>query len=189
MQLAASTVRADGERYCRLCRGCPPRSSRPWARRRLLVAGIWEETCVIANQQRRGSRPLAGVTALAGPGSAPKKWLTVTALPRSEQGVLVLRVVGEVDLATVGRLRECLHKYVLGAHQGAVVLDCTGVSFLASCGVGLLVEIADQARAEGVVLRLVTQSRVVLRALKVTGVDGLVPRAATVAEAVLQCST
>jgi anti-sigma B factor antagonist len=69
-----------------------------------------------------------------------------------------------------------------------VVLDCTGVSFLATCGISLLLEITDQARAEGVALRLVAQSRAVLRALKVTGVDGLVPRAATVAEAVVQCS-
>jgi anti-sigma B factor antagonist len=128
-----------------------------------------------------------GMTALAGAGSAPEKWLTVTALSSCEQGVLVLRVVGEVDLATVGRLRECLHNCVLRARRG-VVLDCTGVSFLAACGISLLLEITDQARAQGVALRLVAQSRAVLRALKVTGVDGLVPRAATVAEAVVQCS-
>jgi anti-anti-sigma factor len=112
--------------------------------------------------------------------------LTVTALPCSEEGVLVLRVAGEVDLATVGRLRNHLHKHVPGTHRG-VVLDCTEVSFLAMCGIGLLVETADQARAAGVALRLVVKNRVVLRALEVTEVDGLVPRAATVAEAVAQC--
>jgi anti-sigma B factor antagonist len=71
----------------------------------------------------------------------------------------------------------------------AVVLDCTEVSFLAACGIGLLVEIADQTLAEGMALRLVAQNRVVRRALEVTRVTGLVPLAATVAEAVGQCST
>jgi anti-sigma B factor antagonist len=112
----------------------------------------------------------------------------VTALSSSEEGVLVVRVVGEVDSATVGWLREHLHKHLSGVHRG-VVLDFTEVSFLAACGIGLLVELVDQARAEGVALRLVARSRAVLRALEVTGVEELVPRAATVAEAVTQCST
>ena len=113
--------------------------------------------------------------------------MTVTALPSCHEGVLVLRVAGEVDLATVGRLREHLHKHLPGIRRG-VVLDCTEVSFLAACGIGLLVEIADQTLAEGMVLRLVAQNRVVLRALEVTGANELVPLAATVAEAVVQCS-
>jgi anti-anti-sigma factor len=132
--------------------------------------------------------PMKRVTALPGTGSAPETWLTVTALPRSERGVLVLRVVGEVDLATVGRLREGLHTYVLGTHPG-VVLDCTGVSFLGACGISLLLHITAQARDQGVTLRLVTHHHGVLRALEVTGVNRLVRRAATVAEAIVQCST
>ncbi|MGH3898328.1 MAG: STAS domain-containing protein [Pseudonocardiaceae bacterium] len=97
-------------------------------------------------------------------------------------------MTGEIDLVTVGRLRDHLYKHLPHVQRG-LVLDCTDVSFLSACGIGLVVEIAGQARAEQVALRLVAQSRVVLRALEVTGVDGLVPRAATVAEAVAQCST
>ena len=127
-----------------------------------------------------------GVT-LIDPGWAPEQSLTVTALSSSVEGVLVLRLVGEVDLATVGRLREHLHHYLPSAHRG-VVLDCTGVSFLAACGIGLLVETAKRARGEGVALRLVAQSRLVQRALEVTSADQLVSRAPTVAEAVAQCA-
>jgi len=126
------------------------------------------------------------VTALIAIGSASER-LTVTALPCSEQGVLALRVLGAVDLATVGPLRKCLNKELSGLHR-AVVLDCNGVTFLAVCGITLLLDINDQAHAKGVTLRLVAQCRVVLRALEVTGMDGLIPRAATVAEAVAQCS-
>ncbi|MBV8540499.1 MAG: STAS domain-containing protein [Pseudonocardiales bacterium] len=144
-----------------------------------------------ANQQHRSRSPLrvtvTRMTTLVGTGSSAEKWLTVTALSSSEEGMLVVRVVGEVDLATVEQLREHLHKHLPGAHRG-MVLDCTEVSFLAACGIDLLVEFAGQARAERVTLRLVTQSRVVLRALEVTGVNELLPRAATVAEAVAQCS-
>ena len=138
---------------------------------------------MIAGKRHRGFP----VTALSGADFA-EKWLTVTALPSSEEGVLVLRVVGEVDLATVGLLREYLHKHLAQGHRG-LVLDCTEVSFLAASGIGLLVEIAAQARAEGVALRLVSQSRLVLRALELTETNDLVPRTATVAQAVAQCST
>jgi anti-sigma B factor antagonist len=121
------------------------------------------------------------------PGWAPEKFLTVTALSCSAQGVMVLRVVGEVDLATLGWLQEHLHKYVSSDYRG-VVLDCTEVSFLAACGISLLVEIAERAHAEGMALRLVTHTPLVLRALQAALADQLIPRAPTVAEAVAQCA-
>lgn len=146
----------------------------------------------MVNRQHRSCPPLRAVVTRAsswiGASSFAEKSLTVTALSSSAQGVLVLRVVGEVDLATVGQLRGHVDEHLSGAHRG-VVLDCTAVSFLAACGIGLLAEIADQARADGRPLRLVAHSRLVLRALEVTGTNELVPRAATVAQAVAQCST
>ncbi|HEX8759047.1 MAG TPA: STAS domain-containing protein [Pseudonocardiaceae bacterium] len=124
---------------------------------------------------------------LISPGWAPEKFLTVTALASSARGVVVLRVVGEVDLATLGHLREHLHKYVSSDDRG-LVLDCTEVSFLAACGISLLVEIAERARAQGMALRLVAQTPLVLRALQAALADQLIPRAPTVAEAVTQCA-
>ena len=121
------------------------------------------------------------------PGRVPDSLLTVTALPSSAQGVLVLRVVGEVDLDTVGWLREHLYKYVSSDYRG-VILDFTEVSFLAACGIDVLVEIAEQANAEKMALWLVTHTSLVLRALQVTLADQLIPRAVTVAEAVAQCA-
>jgi anti-anti-sigma factor len=127
-----------------------------------------------------------GVT-LIDPGWTSEQSLTVTALPSSVEGVLVLRVVGEVDLATVGHLRAQLRHYIPSKYRG-VVLDCTGVPFLAACGIGLLVEMAEQARAEGMTLRLVARSRLVQRALELTLADLLISGASTVAEAVAQCA-
>ena len=144
---------------------------------------------MIGKSQHESARRCGAIGdgALISPGWAPEQSLTVTALPSFAEGVLVLRVVGEVDLVTVGRLREQLQNYVPGEHRG-VVLDCTGVSFLAACGIGLLAEIADRARAEGMALRLVAESRLVQRALEITLADQLIPRASTVAEAVAQCA-
>jgi anti-sigma B factor antagonist len=142
-------------------------------------------------RHRRGSSSslrLAGDRVrLISPGWSPEQSLTVTARSSSVEGVLVLRVVGEVDLATVGSLREQLHHYVPSEHRG-VVLDCTEVSFLGACGIGLLVESAEQASTNGMMLRLVAQSRLVLRALEITLADQRVPRANTVAEAIAQCA-
>jgi anti-sigma B factor antagonist len=126
------------------------------------------------------------VTRMKRPDTTADKQLTVTVLPHSQEGVVVLRVVGEIDLATVGRLRDHMDK-VLGAYQ-VVIVDCTGVSFLAACGIGLLIEIVDRTRTEEMALWLVANGRVVLRALEVTGVDKQVPHASTVAQALAQCS-
>lgn len=143
---------------------------------------------MIEYQQAGGWSPMRSETALIEPGSLADKWLTVVAAPSEQEGVSVVRVVGEVDSATVGRLRDHLYEYVSGPCRG-VVLDFTAVSFLALCGVRLLLETADRAHAEGMTLRLVAQSRAVLRALEVSGVQEQVACVATVAEAVAQCST
>ena len=129
---------------------------------------------------------------LGGPGSNGH-WqggqsLTVTVLPCAAENVAVLQLAGEVDLRTVERLRERLYGHLSGGAYQGIVLDCSEVTFLAACGIGLLVEIVDRARPKRVQIRLVARNRAVLRALDVTGANELVPRAATVADAVAQCA-
>jgi hypothetical protein len=58
----------------------------------------------------------------------------------------------------------------------------------AACGIDVLADITEQARAERMALWLVTQTPLMLRALQVTLAQQLVPCAATVAEAVAQCA-
>lgn len=115
--------------------------------------------------------------------------LTLTAAPAAgHDAVLVVRVVGEVDLSTVGELRRHLSDQ-LTAPQRGVVLDITGVTFLAACGIGALVEADARARANGVALRLVCgDSRAVVRPLEATGLDETIPRADSVTEAVRLCA-
>lgn len=113
--------------------------------------------------------------------------LVVTAAPAG-QAVTVLRVAGEIDLTTVDALRQQLTEH-LTAPERAVVLDFTGVTFLAACGLRVLVETTERAHTSGVALRLVAgEARAVLRALEVTGLADEIPRADTVTDAVLHCS-
>jgi len=83
-------------------------------------------------------------------------------------GWAVLAVSGEVDVATVPRLREQLHSLVAqGSHR--IVVDLEGVEFLDSTGLGVLVGALKRVRAHDGELRLVcTQSRV-RKVFEVTG--------------------
>jgi anti-sigma B factor antagonist len=53
----------------------------------------------------------------------------------------------------------------------AVVVRLDDVDFLASTGLGVLVEVAHRAQVSGARLRLVCSSRTVLRPLELTGLD------------------
>ena len=59
----------------------------------------------------------------------------------------MLRVIDEVDLAPRGVAAGTPAQIHVHQLRG-VVLDCTEASFLASCGIDVLVENTEQARAE-----------------------------------------
>lgn len=115
--------------------------------------------------------------------------LAVTAAFADDHGaVVVLRVLGEVDLSTVGSLRQHLTDHLTTGCRG-LVLDFTGVTFLAGCGLGILAEATEWARGNGVALRLVVGgARSVLRPLEVTGLAEVITQADSVDDAVLLCS-
>jgi|SwirhisoilCB3_FD_contig_31_769231_length_626_multi_4_in_0_out_0_1 anti-sigma B factor antagonist len=82
--------------------------------------------------------------------------------------VSVVRVAGAVDMMTVPLVEFELRRAVIG-DTSAVVVDLNGVSFLACCGLQMLAEIRDMARARQVCLRLAVQCRAVLRPMEITG--------------------
>jgi anti-sigma B factor antagonist len=79
-----------------------------------------------------------------------------------------VRLRGEIDLATVPKLRACLARLMVD-----VVVDLTEVSFIDSQGVGLL--IAEHKRREEIGVRLVIRgaSSMALRTFELTGADQL----------------
>lgn len=84
----------------------------------------------------------------------------------------LLSADGEIDALTAGRLEAVLTQ-VLDERDAVLVVDLRGVTFLASCGLAVLIRAAQRAADRGVDLRLVTDSRAVIRPLEVTGSDQL----------------
>lgn len=122
------------------------------------------------------------------PRDAPGDGLIVT-LCRPAAGVGVVRAVGEIDMLTASRWaailgdtchglahhdddpRRCGDGARRGAGRGRLVCDLTGVTFFGASGLAALERTAALAAEAGVALRLVADSRTVLRPLQLTGLD------------------
>ena len=81
----------------------------------------------------------------------------------------VVSVRGEVDIATAPMLDRLLHS-LLESHAH-VVLDLSGVSFIDSTGIGVLVAAARAADQDGGSFAVREPSRSVLRVLELSGVS------------------
>ncbi|MFI6099691.1 STAS domain-containing protein [Lentzea sp. NPDC051213] len=98
--------------------------------------------------------------------------------PRAEQtielsasqpadGVTVLAVSGEVDMVSAPSLRDAV---MPGLSDGSTfVVDMTGVTFLGSAGLAVLVEAARLAQQQNAALKVVAKARAVTRPLEATG--------------------
>jgi anti-sigma B factor antagonist len=87
----------------------------------------------------------------------------------------VVRVRGELDMATCPQLRERL----LELTDRIVTLDFAAVTFMDSSGTGVLVEVQKRIRQDGGKLVLYGLGAQLLRVLEITGLgdhfDSLVP--------------
>jgi anti-sigma B factor antagonist len=83
----------------------------------------------------------------------------------------VLAITGEVDMASAPGLRDQLQR--LGARN--VVIDLSGVTFIDSTGLGVLVTALKRAREAGGQLTLRSPTRATRRVLDITGLSQLVP--------------
>jgi anti-sigma B factor antagonist len=109
------------------------------------------------------------------------KALTIRA--RREPGYVIVSVAGEIDIATVARLRERLFALAVGGLP--VVADLDEVSFIDATGLGALAGAARQAAAHGVSLHVVCARPQTRRLFRVTGLDRQVPLARDLAEALV----
>lgn len=92
-------------------------------------------------------------------------------LCRAGERIRVLAVRGEIDAAEASAFQDAAIDLVRTARY--LVVDLSGVRFLASRGLAALVRTQRAAEAVGTSLYVITGgSRVVLRPMQVTGVDG-----------------
>jgi anti-anti-sigma factor len=96
---------------------------------------------------------------------------------RRVRGYMVVAVAGDVDIATVTRLRERL--FELAASGRTLVVDLDQVSFIDSAGLAALVGAARRAGAHGASLQVVCARPRTRQLFRLTGLDGRVPLART----------
>lgn len=102
---------------------------------------------------------------------------------RSEGDWRVLDVRGEVDLYTSPQLRDAIGREV-GEGTTRVLVDLSGVTFMDSSGLGVLVGSLKRSRERGGELALVCTEGSVLKVLTITGLDRVFPIHTSVADAV-----
>jgi anti-sigma B factor antagonist len=104
----------------------------------------------------------------------------LTIRTRREPGYVVVTVVGEVDIATVARLRERLSAVAVAGVP--LVADLDQVSFIDATGLGALAGAAREAAAQGTSMYVVCARPQTRRLFRVTGLDRQMPLARDLAE-------
>jgi anti-sigma B factor antagonist len=100
---------------------------------------------------------------------------------RRERGYTIVTAVGEIDMATVARLRQRL--FDLAASGRPLVADLDQVSFIDSAGLGALVGTATRAAAYGGSLSVVCARPKIRQLFRLVGLDRQIPLARTLDEA------
>lgn len=87
-------------------------------------------------------------------------------------GTVIVSAVGEVDAFTAAPLRSMLDAQ-LEQQPPKLVLDLSGIRYLGSAGLAVLVRTHEVARLRAVPLCLIGTNRAVIRPLEVTGLIDL----------------
>jgi anti-sigma B factor antagonist len=94
----------------------------------------------------------------------------------------IVTVEGDLDLATADSLYQ-RGRAAIGRHARLLLLDLTGVSFCDSSGLSAFVRIANEADAAGCRYGLVAPAPIVVKVLRLTGLDQRLPIFPTLEEA------
>jgi anti-anti-sigma factor len=90
-----------------------------------------------------------------------------------EGDALVVSPTGEIDLATIGHVREAVDRDHDG--RGSLVLDLRSVEFMDTSGLRYVLELSERAAKEGFGLRVVRGSAAVQRVFEVSGLEARLP--------------
>jgi len=105
--------------------------------------------------------------------TAEQSTLVVEPVAVEDTDSLLFRLVGDLDLTTVDRLRAVVGPACVSGRE--VMLDLAKLAFCDSTGVGTFVWLHRQATASGGRLLLAAPRRPVREVLKISGVDRAIP--------------
>jgi anti-sigma B factor antagonist len=94
---------------------------------------------------------------------------------RLDQGIAVVQVTGELDLSTCGALRDSLLRVVTDEERRGLVVNLSGVTFIDSTGIGVLVGVWHRVRASNHRMALAELSVPVARILETAGLTTILP--------------
>lgn len=92
---------------------------------------------------------------------------------QGRDGATVVSVSGEVDVATAPALRDRLASVADGADGRPVVVDLSGVTFIDSTGLGVLIGARKRCEDDGCALRIVILEPRILKVFDITGLTEL----------------
>ena len=107
---------------------------------------------------------------------------------RVDNGVAVVTVTGDVDVATSAALRDGLLQVVADENFRGLVVNLAGVSFIDSTGIGVLVGVWRRTKATDGCLALASPSRQAQSVLDATGLTRVLSLYSTDEEAVQACA-
>lgn len=107
--------------------------------------------------------------------------ITVDVVPHP-QGIPLVRVTGDVDMATAPVLHRTVQDHL--ARLQRFVVDLDGVDFLSSAGLAVLVDTQAQAQEHKLAWAAVAARSTVLRPLELTGLLAMLPIYRTVPDAI-----
>jgi anti-sigma B factor antagonist len=90
---------------------------------------------------------------------------------RTHDGHVVVELRGDLDISTASDARERLLAILAGQAASALILDLSGLDFLDSTGVSVLVAIEQRAGVRGRKLFLAAPQKIVARVLRITSLD------------------
>jgi anti-sigma B factor antagonist len=114
--------------------------------------------------------------------ATPPESTNCTTAERWVDQTVIVSVTGVVDMLTAPQLEDALRSAV-GKNPARLIVDFSGVEFLASAGMGILVAVHDEV-SPGVALSVVAEGPATSRPLKLLGIADIIPLYATVDEAV-----
>ena len=89
-------------------------------------------------------------------------------------GYQVIRVVGELDIATAEKAYSYISKVIDGG-QAPLTVDLSGLTFCDASGLGVLARISRHARQAGRQLKLASARPSLLKLMRLTGLDVTFP--------------